>query len=179
MGIFSCLTLLCVCLLFLSFSLSLGRLAGAARSGSACCCAKWRLASWWVWLSVFFCVGFFFLIPFPSYSPPPLVLRLRSEPRRRPSQEGGGTCVAANRRGGRAGPACSDWLALTSSCSRGSRSWAGLGSCRGRLVQREKTGAMIPAPGRTSRAGDPRRAGEKGESRARPWGSPSQTAPGL
>lgn len=36
------------------------------------------------------------------------------------------------------------------------------------LVQREKAGTVAPAPGRTSRAGDPRRAGEK-ESRSRLW----------
>ncbi|KAM9026169.1 uncharacterized protein PRD47_014240 isoform 1-T1 [Ara ararauna] len=34
---------------FMSLSLrsNKGALAGAARSGSACCCAKWRLASWY------------------------------------------------------------------------------------------------------------------------------------
>lgn len=86
MGIFSCLTLLCVCLLFLSLFLSLspqgawpGLLARVlpvvARNGGR------RLGGFG---RRFFCVGFFFFFSFPSSSPPPIEprLRLRSEPRR-------------------------------------------------------------------------------------------------
>lgn len=127
MGIFSCLTLLCVCLLFLSFSLSSGCLAGAARSGSACCCAKWRPAARWVWSSVFLCNFFFFFFSFPSSSPPPLVprLRLRSEPRRGLRQEGEAGSARIQSAAPPSGTTRPHWLTLTSSCSRGRRSRAG------------------------------------------------------
>lgn len=153
-----------------SLFLSLLRALGWGCSLGFCLLLREMAAGVLVGLVVGFLCRVFFFFPSPPNPLPPLVpwLRLRSEPRRRLSQEGGGSCAGANNQAGRASPARPDWLALTSSCSRGSRSWAGLGSCRGRLVQREKTGAMIPARGRTSRAGDTRRAGEK-ESRTRPW----------
>lgn len=132
---FSCLTLLCVCLLFLSLSLSLLRALGWGCSLGFCLLLREMAAGVLVGLVVgFLCrVFFFFSSPSPPIPLPALVpwLRLRSEPRRSPSQEGGGSGAAANGRAGPGGPACPDWLALTSSCSRGSRSWAGSGAAGG------------------------------------------------
>lgn len=161
MGIFSCLTLLCVCLLFLSFFLSSGCLAGAARSGSACCCAKWRPAARWVWSSVFLC-RFFFFPPSPPLPLPHSCLGCGSAANRGGDwgRRGRRALRASNRRPrreARRAPIGWRWhhpAAGAAAAGQGRR-------CRGRLVQREKTGAMIPTRGRTARAGDPRRKGKR------------------
>lgn len=119
MGIFfPVLTLLCVCLLFLS--LSLLRALGWGCSLGFCLLLREMAAGVLVGLVVGFLYRVFFFFPSPPIPLPALVpwLQLRSEPRRSPSQEGGGSGSAANGRAGPGGPASPDWLALTSSCSR-------------------------------------------------------------
>lgn len=147
-------------------------MAGAARSGSACCCAKWRPASWWVWLSVFLCRFFFFFSspPIPLPSPPHSCLgRVSAANRGGDGSQEGGRELRGSQWAARAGCPGARWLAGADIILQqgGSRSWAGSGAAGGGWGEGRKRAPWSRREGGRGALKTGVKRGENGEKRAR------------